>query len=59
MSTLPSLSSKTFHLVDVVALNLKPVLSPLARLVAAYEENQKLQKESETSKTTPENGYDR
>lgn len=37
----------------------KPVLLPLARLVAAYEENQKLQKESETSKTTAENGYDR
>lgn len=32
---------------------------PLSRLVAAYEENQKLQKENETSKRTAENGYDR
>lgn len=32
--------------------------SDINLLVAAYEENQKLQKESETSKTTAENGYD-
>lgn len=30
-----------------------------SRLVAAYEENQKLQKESENSKRKAENGYDR
>lgn len=29
------------------------------RLVAAYEENQKLQKEEESSKRKAENGYDR
>lgn len=31
----------------------------LFRLVAAYEENEKLQKESESSKRKAENGYDR
>lgn len=35
------------------------MLSCRCRLVAAYEELQKLQKESEASKRKAENGYDR
>lgn len=35
------------------------LLFHLSRLVAAYEENQKLQKESDNSKRKAENGYDR